>query len=59
MTERLFENIKYGSCSQNDDPGDLPFEYELRLFKKPPIDRLNDNIIERLKVSSTKLAFDK
>ena len=35
-----------------DDFSDLPIEYELRLFRKRPIDGLTDNIIERLKVSS-------
>ena len=55
----MFENIKYGSYPQNYDFGDLRIEYELTLFKKLPIDRLTNNIIERLKVNSINWLFDK
>ena len=35
----------------------MPIEYEQSLFTKWPIDFLNGNILERLKVSSIKQSF--
>ena len=57
MIELSFDDIKYGSCPQNYGLGDLPIEYELRLFPKLPIDFLTSNIIERLKVGSVEQSF--
>ena len=58
MIERSFEIIEYGSYPQNADFNDLPIEYKQRLFTKRPIDRLTDNILEGLKVSSTEGLLD-
>ena len=38
--------------------GDLPIINEQMLFTKLPVDRWNNNILKRLKVSSIKLSFD-
>ena len=58
MTERLFENIKYGSYPRNADCDDSPFEYEQRLFTKRPIYCLTNSIIERLKFILIVRSFD-
>ena len=50
------QNIKYGSYSQNSDFDDLSIEYE-PFFTRLPIDRLDDNSLEILKVSLTKRSF--
>ena len=50
MIKQSFKNINYVSCPQNSGFGDL--------FKKLPINRLTDNIVERLKVSLIKKIFD-
>ena len=44
--------IKYGSYPRNSGFGDLPIEYEQRLFTKVPIDHLNNIILEISKVVS-------
>ena len=59
MIKRLFEKWKYWSYPQNADFYHLLFEYDPSFFEKRPIDRLNDNIIEGLKVSLIEWLFDK
>ena len=50
MIENVNENLKYGSYPQNVDFNDLPIECKQRFFTKRPIDCLNNNNLERLKV---------
>ena len=47
----------YGSYLLNVDFNDLPIEYKQRLFTKQPIDRLTNDIVEKLKVSSIRRSF--
>ena len=54
----MFENIKYGNYPRNSDFDDSPIEYEQRLFTKQPINFLDSNIVESLKVSLIKLSLD-
>ena len=56
--KRFFENIKYGSYPQNYDSSDLPIEYKQILITKGPIDCLNNNKEERLKVSLIERSLD-
>ena len=58
MIEWSFENWKYGGYPQFAVFGDLPIINEQMLFTKLPVDRWNNNILKRLKVSSIKLSFD-
>ena len=50
--------MKYGSYPQNADFDDLPIEYEQFFFTKRPIDNLTNNIVKRLRISSTGLSLD-
>ena len=56
--QRSFENIKYISYPRNADFDDLPIEYEKRFKKKLPIDSLNDNTKEKLKVVLIECSLD-
>ena len=58
LIKRSFDNIEYVSYPKISYFGDLPIEYEQRLFTKQPIDFLSDSIIERLKVSLIEQYFD-
>ena len=50
----MFEKIKYDSYPWNAIFGDLPIEYEQRLFTKLPIYSLTDNLVEKLRCSLIK-----
>ena len=54
----MSDNWESESNPQNSNFDDLPFEYDQRLITRQPIDPLNDNIIEMLKVSLIKQSFD-
>ena len=47
----MFENRKFGIYPQNTGFDDLTIEYKLRLFTRQPIDCLNGNKVEGMKVS--------
>ena len=58
MNEQSFGKKKYGKYPRNEYLGDLPIEYEQRVFTKLPIDCSTENTVEMLKVSSIKISFD-
>ena len=58
LIKQFFENIKYGSYSQNARFDNLSIEYKQSLFTKRPIDVLTNNSVEILKVNSIKLFLD-
>ena len=51
FNQMIVWGIKLWKLSSRGDFGDLPFEYEQRLFTKLPIYSLTNNIVESFKVS--------